>query len=58
MLFSGLTFLYCFLPAVLAVYFLAPGAAKNGVLLLASLFFYAWGEPKMAWLMAATILVF
>ena len=58
MLFSGLTFLYCFLPAVLAVYFLAPGAAKNGVLLLASLFFYAWGEPKLAWLMAATILVF
>ena len=58
MLFSGLTFLYCFLPAVLAAYFLAPRAAKNGVLLLASLFFYAWGEPKLAWLMVAAILVF
>ena len=58
MLFSGLTFLYCFLPAVLAAYFLAPRAAKNGVLLMASLFFYAWGEPKLAWLMVAAILVF
>ena len=44
MLFSSLTFLYGFLPAVLIAYFLAPGAWKNGVLLLASLLFYAWGE--------------
>ena len=58
MLFSGLTFLYYFLPAVLIAYFLAPDRWKNGVLLLFSLFFYAWGEPKLALLMAATILVF
>lgn len=58
MLFSSIPFLYYFLPAVLAVYFLAPRALKNGVLLLASLIFYGWGEPKLLMLMAATILVF
>lgn len=58
MLFSGLTFLYGFLPAVLALYFPAPKKLKNGVLLLASLFFYAWGEPRLAWLMFVTIGVF
>ena len=58
MLFSGLTLLYGFLPAVLALYFPAPKKLKNGVLLLASLFFYAWGEPRLAWLMLVTIGVF
>ena len=58
MLFSGLTFLYYFLPAVLIAYFLAPDRWKNGVLLAFSLFFYAWGEPKLALLMIVTILVF
>ena len=55
MLFSGLTFLYCFLPAVLIAYFLAPKGWKNAVLLVFSLVFYAWGEPKYVLLMAATI---
>ena len=58
MLFSGLTFLYYFLPAVLIAYFLVPDGWKNGVLLFFSLFFYAWGEPKLALLMVVTILVF
>ena len=58
MLFSSLTFLYGFLPAVLMAYFLAPGAWKNGVLLLASLLFYAWGEPKYVLLMIGSILLF
>ena len=58
MLFSSLTFLYGFLPVVLIAYFLAPGKWKNGVLLLASLLFYAWGEPKYVLLMLATILLF
>ena len=58
MLFSGLTFLYYFLPAVLTLYFLAPKGWKNGVLLVCSLLFYAWGEPRLVLLMAATILVF
>ena len=46
MLFSSITFLYLFLPLVLAVYLLAPRRAKNAVLLAASLLFYFWGEPK------------
>ena len=45
MLFSSVTFLYNFLPAVLILYFLVPGKLKNAVLLLASLLFYGWGEP-------------
>ena len=58
MLFSSLTFLYGFLPVVLMAYFLVPGAWKNGVLLLASLLFYAWGEPKYVLLMIGSILLF
>lgn len=46
MLFSSLEFLYLFLPAALAVYFLTPRGAKNAVLLALSLIFYALGEPK------------
>ena len=58
MLFSSVPFLYYFLPAVLAVYFLVPRGLKNGVLLLASLFFYGWGEPKLLGLMVFTIALF
>ena len=46
MLFSSIPFLYYFLPVVLVIYLAAPRRLKNAVLLLASLFFYAWGEPK------------
>lgn len=55
MLFSSIPFLYYFLPVVLIAYYLAPKSVKNGVLLLASLVFYAWGEPSFAFLMLATI---
>ena len=58
MLFSSIPFLYYFLPAVLLVYFLVPRKGKNAVLLLSSLIFYGWGEPKLLLLMVATILVF
>lgn len=58
MIFSSIPFLYYFLPAVLAVYFLTPRRGKNAVLLLASLFFYGWGEPKLLLLMLFTIGVF
>ena len=58
MLFSSIPFLYYFLPAVLIVYFLVPNFLKNGVLLLSSLFFYGWGEPKYVVLMVASILMF
>ena len=55
MLFSSITFLYYFLPIVLAVYFLVPRRGKNLVLLLASLVFYWWGEPRYVFLMLFTI---
>ena len=58
MVFSSISFLYYFLPAVLAVYFLVPWKWKNGVLLIASLFFYGWGEPKLLALMVFTIVLF
>lgn len=58
MLFSGLPFLYYFLPVVLLVYFAVPDGWKNGVLLASSLVFYAWGEPRYVLLMAAAILIF
>ena len=58
MLFSGIPFLYYFLPTVLLVYFLAPRYLKNAVLLISSLVFYGWGEPKLLLLMVLTIALF
>ena len=58
MLFSSIPFLYYFFPAVCLVYFLSPRPLKNTVLLVSSLIFYGWGEPKYLFLMIATILVF
>ena len=58
MLFSSIPFLYYFLPLVLIVYFAVPGKWKNGVLLLFSLIFYGWGEPKLLGLMVFTIALF
>ena len=45
MLFSSITFLFLFLPIMLAVYYIAPPQWKNLLLLAGSLIFYAWGEP-------------
>ena len=45
MVFSSATFLYAFLPITLLLYYIAPKAWRNGVLLAASLVFYAFGEP-------------
>ena len=56
MLFSSIPFLYYFLPLTLLCYFLAPRRAKNAVLLLFSLVFYAWGEPKYVLFMVVSIL--
>ncbi|SHO43251.1 MBOAT family O-acyltransferase [Anaerocolumna xylanovorans] len=56
MLFSSITFLYYFLPVVLLLYFLMPFRYKNMVLLIASLIFYAWGEPVYCILMLLSIL--
>ena len=59
MVFSSLTFLTLFFPIVIGLYFLFPGLrAKNFVLMLASLVFYAWGEPLWIFvLIALTLLV-
>ena len=55
MLFSSIPFLYTFLPYVLVLYFLVPRQLKNSVLLLSSLFFYAWGEPRFVVFMVIAI---
>ena len=58
MVFSSIPFLYYFLPAVMLTYFLVPRFLKNTVLLVFSLLFYAWGEPRLVALMLFTIAVF
>ena len=57
MLFSSIPFLYYFLPCVLILYHIVPKNCKNGALLLASLVFYAWGEPRYVFLMITMILL-
>jgi len=57
MVFSSLTFLLLFLPLVLAVYFACRDIRwRNAVLLVSSLFFYAWGEPVFVLVMAGVTL--
>lgn len=55
MVFSSIPFLYYYLPIVLLCYLLVPMKFKNAVLFLASLFFYAWGEPRYVVLMLISI---
>ena len=57
MLFSSISFLYYFLPCVLVLYFLVPRHFKNVILLITSLYFYAWGEPRLVLLMLVTIAI-
>ena len=45
MIFSSLLFLFIFLPIVILMYYLVPRKLKNLILFVASLIFYAWGEP-------------
>ena len=55
MLFSSIPFLFYFLPPVLLLYFLTPDRWKNLTLLLSSLVFYGWGEPRFLLFMLASI---
>ncbi len=55
MVFSSITFLFIFLPIVFLAYFFLPAKCRNYVLLIASLFFYAWGEPVYILLMLLSI---
>lgn len=57
MVFSSATFLFLFLPIVLALYYLAPKFSRNLILLLASLFFYAWGEVFYLFILVFSILI-
>ncbi|WP_434311483.1 MBOAT family O-acyltransferase [Hominifimenecus sp. rT4P-3] len=56
MLFSSISFLYYFLPLTIILYFLSPRYLKNVMLLLSSILFYAWGEPRYVFLMGGSIL--
>lgn len=55
MVFTSIPFLYYFLPITVLLYFLTPDKGKNLVLLICSLFFYAWGEPKNVFVMLMSI---
>ena len=55
MVFSSLVFLFVFLPIVLVLYYLSGKKYRNYLLLLASLFFYAWGEPTYVVIMLISI---
>lgn len=55
MLFSSLEFLYLFLPLTLVIYFAVPKFLRNGVLLAASIVFYAYGEIRLLWVMLLTV---
>ena len=57
MVFSSSVFLFIFLPVLLLLYFIAGKKAKNIVLLFASLFFYAWGEPRNIIVMLLSIAI-
>ena len=57
MLFSSLTFLFAFLPLTIGLYFIVKDKYKNHVLLVASLIFYAWGEPVYIFLMLGSVAV-
>ena len=57
LLFSSITFLYYFLPAVLVIYYLTPAKVKNLILFLASFVFYLWGEPKYSVLLLFSVAV-
>lgn len=55
MIFSSATFLFAFLPIVISVYFVINKKFQNIWLLLASLVFYAWNNPRFLWILIASI---
>ena len=57
MLFTSISFLYYFLPIVISIYFIVPKKMRNFVLLVSSMVFYFYGEPKYIFLMLAEILI-
>ena len=57
MVFNSVVFLFCFMPLALLLYYLAPGRAKNAVLLLESVLFYCWAGITWLPLIAVLVLV-
>ena len=57
MIFSSIIFLCVFMPIVFIAYYLCPARARNMLLLLASLVFYAWGEPGYILVMVSSIII-
>lgn len=57
MVFSSLLFIFRFLPIAIMVYFITPKKYRNFILLILSLIFYSWGEPKYFVLMIISIIV-
>ncbi|MGI5894520.1 MAG: MBOAT family O-acyltransferase [Candidatus Merdivicinus sp.] len=57
MVFSSITFLYIFLPAVLLLYYIFPTRRKNIILMASGFLFYAWGEPVYVLLMLFSTLL-
>ena len=57
MVFSSLIFLFIFLPAVLALYYITPKRFRNVTLFAVDLVFYSWGEPMLVLLMLVSVLI-
>ncbi|WP_436643535.1 MBOAT family O-acyltransferase [Microbaculum sp. FT89] len=57
MVFSSIEFLIFFLPAAIGLYFLVPVAARNAVLLVASVLFYVWGSGALVLILIASIVL-
>lgn len=57
MLFSSMTFIYVFLPIVCGLYLISKKELHNPILLIASIIFYAWGEPRYLAIMLLVILI-
>ena len=57
MIFSSLSFIFFFLPLLLIIYFISKEKYRNYILLLFSLLFYSWGEPKYILLMILSIII-
>lgn len=57
MVFSSTSFLFLFLPITLAVYYLIKPCFRNTFLLIASLIFFAWSQPRYLWIILLSILI-
>lgn len=57
MVFSSILFIFRFLPVALIVYYISPKKLKNLAILILSLFFYSWGEPKYFIIMIISIII-